>query len=178
LGSRPERDNSEQRARAGEPDPDPDPREETAWTIYWETYDEPADDPNEPLSFDPHPSALTNGTGNPGPMRIFPGKKTHDDTHADKRRLALAVVEWSEEPPADTKMWFRLWDVDDPSASGPPIDTKPTSNPGSSGPDNSDENEWAMAGEHRPERMVLVPLGTVKRFSGESDYALLRFKDS
>jgi hypothetical protein len=41
-------------------------------------------------------------------MRIFPGKKTYDDTYADERRLVFAVVKFTEDPPAGTKkMWFR-----------------------------------------------------------------------
>ncbi|MEA3367400.1 MAG: hypothetical protein U9R68_04730 [Planctomycetota bacterium] len=61
-------------ARAGESGSDPDPKEELGWTIYWETYDEPAGDPNIPI--EDHPSEPANGG-----QRIFPGKKTHEVGH-------------------------------------------------------------------------------------------------
>jgi hypothetical protein len=158
-------------ARAGDTDKEPLPQEEQpGWFIYWETYDEPGD--NEPI--ETHPSQWAGGGDPPqgraalcaGEMRIFPDKKTYTDEHPDKRRLVFAVVEFTEEPeppPEGTKMWFRLWDVDDPSANGPPIDTKPEGDPGMNGPDNSDES-WAMAGVAQQNGMILVEVGTIRRF--------------
>jgi len=61
-------------------------------------------------------------------------------------------------------MWFRLWDVDDPSANDEPIDEEGSPDPGTNGPDNRD-GSWAMAGADGS-KMVLVPLGQIKRFSG------------
>lgn len=137
---------------------EPKPKiEDPGWTLYWQTYDVPVDDPNIPI--DSHPAVPAN-TG----CRIFPGKKTYNDEHADKRRLVLAVIEWTEEPPEDTKMWFRLWDVDDPSANKGPIDTAGSPDPGTNGPDNFDDS-WAMA-EMDGTKMVLVELGKIKRFQG------------
>ena len=104
-------------------------------------------------------------------MRIFPGKKTYDDEHAAERRLVFAVIEFTEDPPeGTTKMWFRLWDVDDPSADSAPIDEAGSPDPGTNGPDNRDSS-WAMAGAAPPARMVLVSIGTIKRFSGEEEIA-------
>ncbi|HUX00189.1 MAG: hypothetical protein WBD63_07740 [Phycisphaerae bacterium] len=121
--------------------------------LYWETYDLPGD--NEAI--DDHPAVPANGG-----RRIFPGKKEYDDSVEDaaKRRLAFAVLEFAEggAPTAGTEIYFRLWDVDDPSADGPPIDTEPEVDPGTSGPDNRDASA-CFAAEH-------VQIGKVKRFDG------------
>ena len=147
-------------ARAGDLDEEPLPQEEQpGWFIKWETYDEPGD--NTPI--DGHPAVPANGG-----MRIFPGKKTDDDAHVDKRRLVFAVVEFTEAPPAGTKMWFRLWDVDDPSASAGPIDEAGSPDPGTNGPDNRDES-WAMAGVAQQNGMILVQVGKIKRFDRLDD---------
>ena len=127
-------------------------REEVNWTIYWETYDQPGDN----TLIDAHPAVPANGG-----KRIFPDKKTYDDAHANERRLVFAVVQFpGEAPPAGTKMWFRLWDVDDPSDDDGPIDAD------ASGPDNRD-GTWAIAGGDGI-KMVLVEVGKIKRFPGDS----------
>jgi len=127
--------------------------------LYWETYDQPGD--NEPI--DDHPAEPANGG-----KRIFPGKKEYNDSAEDaaKRRLAFAVVEFTEggAPTPGTEIYFRLWDVDDPSANGPPIDTKPEADPGMNGPDNRDD-DWCFAGENA-NHISHVQIGKVKRFDG------------
>jgi hypothetical protein len=48
------------------------------WIVYWKTNDRPAESPNEAISHDPHPNSSPDdpyGSGNSGPMRIFPGEK-------------------------------------------------------------------------------------------------------
>jgi len=129
---------------------------EEDWVLYWETYDQPGD--NQPI--DNHPAVPANGG-----KRIFPGKKTDDDAYADERRLVFAVVEFTEEPEPGTKMWFRLWDVDDPSAASAPIDDAGSPDKGTNGPDNRDSS-WEMAGADGS-KMVLVELGKIKRFPGD-----------
>ncbi|HUS45855.1 MAG TPA: hypothetical protein VM219_07480, partial [Phycisphaerae bacterium] len=119
--------------------------------LYWETYDLPGD--NEAI--DDHPAEPSNGG-----RRIFPGKKEYDDSVEDaaKRRLAFAVLEFAEggAPASGTEIYFRLWDVDDPSASAGPIDEAGSPNPGTNGPDNRDASA-CFAAEH-------VQIGKVKRF--------------
>ena len=148
-------------ARAGDTGEDPEKCiEEPGWDLYWETYDKP-DAPDDNTLIDAHPDEPANGG-----KRIFPGKITYEDTYADERRLVFAVIEFTEEPPeGTTKMWFRLWDVDDPSASAGPIDEAGSPDPGTNGPDNRDSS-WAMAGMDGS-KMVLVELGKIKRFPGD-----------
>jgi hypothetical protein len=125
---------------------------------YWETYDQPTADPNTPI--DDHPAVPANGG-----KRIFPGEKKYNDTSEDanNRRRAFAVLEFPEgvTPPPDTVVYFRMWDVDDPSADKAPIDTAGLPNPGTNGPDNRD-NDWCFAGEEN--HIAHVEVGEVKRF--------------
>ncbi len=155
--------------------------EEYDWIVYWKTNDRPAESPNEAISHDPHPNSSPDdpyGSGNSGPMKIFPGKITHDDQYAPLRRYVLAVAEWKlgESPP--TEMYFRLWDVDDPSADGPPIDTRPIVEPGEKGPDNWVPNEEDPVDQHKiasesdatKHYTVAVPRGYVIRFKEDGSW--------
>jgi len=154
--------------------------EEYDWIVYWKTNDRPAESPNVAISHDPHLKSSPDnpdGSGNSGPMRIFPCKKTYDDQHAPLRQYVLAVAEYKlgESPP--TVMYFRLWDVDDPSADGPPIDTRPTADPGENGPDNwvNDENpvdkhKIASESDATKHFTVAVPRGYVIRFKEDGSW--------
>ena len=151
------------------------------WIVYWKTNDRPAESPNEAISHDPHPNSSPDdpyGSGNSGPMKIFPCKKTYDDQYAPLRRYVLAVVEYKlgESPPAE--MYFRLWDVDDPSADGPPIDTRPKVEPGTKGPDNwvpnkddpVDQHKIASESDATKHFTVAVPRGYVIRFKEDGSW--------
>jgi len=136
-------------------------QEEVNWTICWETYDEPSGDRNEAIDDDEHPATPNTGEGNGNKaQRIFPDKKVYNDQNAASRWKVFAVAEFTEKPPAGTKVWFRLWDVDDPSDADGPIDAD------TCGPDNRDET-WAIAGGDG-KKMVAVEVGTIQRFPGDA----------
>jgi len=156
-------------------------QEEFDWIVYWETNDRPGD--NIAIDLDPHPASNPDNpkkSWNGGPMRIFPGKITYDDQYAPLRRYVLAVAEWTlGDPPPE--MYFRLWDVDDPSADGPPIDTRPKVEPGANGPDNWVPNEDDPVDQHKiasesdatKHFTVAVPRGYVIRFKEDGSWEKL-----
>jgi len=125
--------------------------------LSWKTYDQPGD--NEPI--DDHPATPANGG-----KRIFPGKKEYDDSAEDaaKRRYVFAVVEFAEGADLPDTMYYRVWDVDDPSSDTAPIDEN-----GAAGGDNLGEDEgeqrngWHVADENG-NHISDVTMGYIMRF--------------
>jgi len=90
-------------------------------TVTWETY-------MDNIPIDQHPVIPPNGG-----KRIFPDKKSYDDTNAADRKKVR--VKATITPAVDNrKIYFKGWDVDDPSTN-PIIDTYDCPS-GPSGPDN------------------------------------------
>jgi len=160
-------------------------QEESNLTIRWETNNKPVNNPstprdesNIPLDEDEHPATPTNGTGNGNKaVRVFPDLKYDDDNlcvepeaqWAPLRRRVLAVIEFTGEDVPD-KAYFRLWDVDDPSANTSDtdvIDNAGAPNAFTNGPDNRDSTGWRFAQELDADKhTVEVKFGKIKRFDG------------
>ena len=74
---------------------------------------------------------------NNGSKRIFPDKLTYNDAYPDWRRRVN--VEATVEPPiAGITVYFRVWDVDDPSSTTAPVDPSGDI----TGPDNRGQAAW------------------------------------
>jgi len=127
--------------------------------LYWETYDQPGD--NEPI--DAHPAEPANGG-----WRIFPGKKVYNDTaeNAAKRRYVFAVVEFAEGADLPDKMYYRVWDVDDPSSDTAPIDKNGAEGGDNLGKDEGEQrNGWHVADEDEDGKHISdVTMGHIMRF--------------
>jgi hypothetical protein len=87
-------------------------------SLAWETYES-----NTPLDSNPHVPAGAEPAAAPG-LRIFPDKQTPTDTAANDRRKVRVSATLSD-PLPDVKIWFKWWDVDDPSSDEGPIDLTP-----------------------------------------------------
>ncbi len=75
---------------------------------------------------------------NNGSKRIFPDKLTYNDAYPS-RRDRVSVKATVEPPIAGITVYFRVWDVDDPSSTTAPVDP----NGGVTGPDNRGLGGWA-----------------------------------
>lgn len=74
---------------------------------------------------------------NNGSKRIFPDKLTYNDAYPS-RRDRVSVKATVEPPIAGITVYFRVWDVDDPSSTTPPIDPSGAI----TGPDNRGQAAW------------------------------------
>jgi hypothetical protein len=154
--------------------------------ISWETNNKPEkNDPAMPdkdmrnleLDKDPHPKALQSGDGNEYALRVFPDLRYYSEDktkYKDLRKRVFAVVQWVEghPRPADNKVRFRLWDVDDPSAgeAEDPLDTEGLPDKYTNGPDNQDRAAGCFAQEKdTTKHIVEVELGKILRFDGTKD---------
>ncbi|MGB3194860.1 MAG: hypothetical protein WBC39_06185 [Phycisphaerae bacterium] len=127
--------------------------------LYWETYDQPGDN----TAIDVHPAVPANGG-----KRIFPGKKEYNDTaeNAAKRRYVFAVVEFAEGADLPDKMYYRVWDVDDPSSDTAPIDENGPVGGDNFGKDEGEQrNGWHVADEDEDGKHISdVTMGHIMRF--------------
>lgn len=79
-----------------------------------------------------------------GGLRIFPDKKTPNET-TDRRKIRVRAKYYQTTP--DIRIYFRNFDVDDPSANSAPIDDEPTPNAGNDNNGNVDGTTATKAGK-------------------------------
>jgi len=124
-------------------------------TLVWETY-------GVNTAIDGHPATPANGG-----KRIFPGKKTYNDASAADRRKVY--VKATITPVFNgAKVYFKMWDVDDPSSNSAPIDgTNPTAGPDNKGTGAGFEGQTTTNADTNAQG-VAKPIMTVSMQPGDN----------